>query len=83
MRESLYSDGAKQGTQAPSPAPRLIPAETEHQLRTNIAIGTANGGHFMPVILFRAVLGIRGPCLLRGPRESTSCAYGPPWPRLQ
>ena len=44
MRESLYSDGAKQGTQAPSPAPRLIPAETEHQLRTNIAIGTANGG---------------------------------------
>lgn len=44
MRESLYRDGAKQGTQAPSPAPRLIPAETENQPRTNIAIGTANGG---------------------------------------
>jgi hypothetical protein len=45
MRESLYSDGAKQGTQAPSPAPRLIPAETEHQLRTNIAIWHHKRGH--------------------------------------
>jgi hypothetical protein len=44
MSERLNGDGAKQGTQAPSPAPRLIPAETEDQLRTNIAIGTANGG---------------------------------------
>ena len=34
----------EQGTQAPSPAPDLIPAETEHPLRTNIQIGTANGG---------------------------------------
>src|SRR5215831_18600055 len=44
MSEGLYTEGAKQGTQAPSPAPRLIPAETEHQLRTNMEIGTANGG---------------------------------------
>jgi len=44
MREGLYREGAKQGTQTPSPAPRLIPAETEIQPRTNIAIGTANGG---------------------------------------
>ena len=43
MREGLYRDGAKQGTQTPSPAPRLIPAETENQLRTNIATGTSNG----------------------------------------
>jgi hypothetical protein len=40
----LYRDGAKQGTQTPSPAPRLIPAETENQPRTNIETGTANGG---------------------------------------
>jgi hypothetical protein len=51
MSERLYREGAKQGTQAPSPAPRLIPAETENQLRTNIAIGTANGGHFKDNIL--------------------------------
>lgn len=44
MSRGFYSDAAKQGTQAPSPAPRLIPAETENQPRTNIAIGTANGG---------------------------------------
>src|SRR5215469_15539233 len=42
--EDLYRDGAKQGTQSPSPAPRLIPAETENQPRTNIKTGTANGG---------------------------------------
>ena len=44
MREGWYREGAKQETPAPSPAPRLIPAETEHQRRTNIEIGTANGG---------------------------------------
>jgi hypothetical protein len=44
MREGLYREGAKQGTQAPSPAPRLIPAETKNQPRTNIETGTANGG---------------------------------------
>lgn len=44
MSEGLYRDGAKQGTQTPSPAPRLIPAETENQPRTNIETGTANGG---------------------------------------
>jgi hypothetical protein len=35
---------AEQGTQTPSPAPDLIPAETKHQPRTYIGIGTANGG---------------------------------------
>jgi hypothetical protein len=34
----------EQGTQAPSPAPDLIPAKTENQPRTYTAIGTANGG---------------------------------------
>jgi transposase InsO family protein len=34
----------EQGTQTPSPAPDLIPAETKKQPRTHIAIGTANGG---------------------------------------
>jgi hypothetical protein len=34
----------EQGTQTPSPAPDLIPAETKHQPRTHIGIGTANGG---------------------------------------
>jgi hypothetical protein len=34
----------EQGTQTPSPAPDLIPAETENQPRTNIKTGTANGG---------------------------------------
>ena len=50
MRESLYSDGAKQGTQAPSPAPRLIPAKTEDQLRTNIAIWYSKRGHFIVMV---------------------------------
>jgi hypothetical protein len=43
----------EQGTQTPSPAPDLIPAEPKHQPRTHIAIGTANGGTSMP----RHVLG--------------------------
>src|SRR5947208_7989348 len=34
----------EQGTQAPSPAPDLIPAEPKKQPRTHIRIGTANGG---------------------------------------
>ena len=34
----------EQGTQTPSPAPDLIPAETKNQPRTHIGIGTANGG---------------------------------------
>ncbi len=34
----------EQGTQTPSPAPDLIPAEPKHQLRTYIGIGPANGG---------------------------------------
>ena len=34
----------EQGTQTPSPAPDLIPAETKHQPTTHIAFGTANGG---------------------------------------
>ena len=34
----------EQGTQTPSPAPDLIPAKTKNQARTNIRIGTANGG---------------------------------------
>ena len=34
----------EQGTQTPSPAPDLIPAENENQPRTNIETGTANGG---------------------------------------
>src|SRR5438552_19210932 len=34
----------EQGTQTPSPAPDLIPAETRNQPRTRIRIGTANGG---------------------------------------
>ena len=34
----------EQGTQTPSPAPDLIPAETQNQPRTHIRIGTANGG---------------------------------------
>jgi hypothetical protein len=39
----------EQGTQTPSPAPDLIPAETENQPRTHIGIGTANGGTSLPV----------------------------------
>jgi hypothetical protein len=34
----------EQGTQTPSPAPDLIPAEPKKQPRTHIRIGTANGG---------------------------------------
>jgi hypothetical protein len=34
----------EQGTQAPSPAPDLIPAKTENQLRTYPEIGPLNGG---------------------------------------
>ena len=34
----------EQGTQAPSPAPDLIPARTENQPRTYTAIGTVSGG---------------------------------------
>ena len=44
MSKSFYREGSKQGTQAPSRAPRLIPAETEHQLRTNMRFGITNGG---------------------------------------
>jgi hypothetical protein len=33
----------EQGTQTPSPAPDLIPAEPKKQPRTHIRIGTANG----------------------------------------
>ena len=33
----------EQGTQTPSPAPDLIPAEPKNQPSTHIAIGTANG----------------------------------------
>ena len=40
----------KQGTQTPSPAPDLIPAETNHQPRTHIGIGTANGGTSIALI---------------------------------
>ena len=38
----------EQGTQTPSPAPDLIPAETKNQPRTHIGIGTANGGTSHP-----------------------------------
>jgi hypothetical protein len=38
----------EQGTQTPSPAPDLIPAEPKNQPRTHIAIGTANGGTSKP-----------------------------------
>jgi len=48
MSKSFYREGSKQGTQAPSPAPRLIPAETEHQLRTNMRFGITNGGTSVP-----------------------------------
>jgi len=41
----------EQGTQTPSPAPDLIPAE--HQPRTYIAIGAANGGTSQPIPAFR------------------------------
>jgi hypothetical protein len=33
----------EQGTQTPSPAPDLIPAETKNQPRSHIGIGTVNG----------------------------------------
>jgi len=38
----------EQGTQTPSPAPDLIPAEPKNQPRTHIAIGPANGGTSHP-----------------------------------
>ena len=38
----------EQRSQAPSPAPDLIPAETKNQSRTDIGIGTANGGTSVP-----------------------------------
>jgi len=38
----------EQGTQTPSPAPDLIPAETKNQPRTYIRIGTANGVTSIP-----------------------------------
>jgi len=38
----------EQGTQTPSPAPDLIPAEPKNQPRTHIAIGPANGGTSKP-----------------------------------
>ena len=38
----------EQGTQTPSPAPDLIPAETKNQPRTYIGFGTANGGTSEP-----------------------------------
>src|ERR1035438_6202378 len=40
----------EQGTQTPSPAPDLIPAQTENQPRTHIGIGTANGGTSVPFL---------------------------------
>jgi hypothetical protein len=40
----------EQGTQTPSPAPDLIPAKTKNQARTNIRIGTANGGTSVPIV---------------------------------
>ena len=42
----------EQGTQTPSPAPDLIPAETKKQPRTHIRIGTANGGTSLTLPLF-------------------------------
>jgi len=41
----------EQGTQAPSPAPDLIPARTENQPRTYTAIGTVNGGTSLGILL--------------------------------
>jgi hypothetical protein len=38
----------EQGTQAPSPAPDLIPAEVKNQPRTHTGIGTANRGTSQP-----------------------------------
>src|ERR1035441_6659752 len=42
----------EQGTQTPSPAPDLIPAQTENQPRTHIGIGTANGGTSLAICGF-------------------------------
>jgi integrase-like protein len=44
----------EQGTQTPSPAADLIPAETENQPSTHIAIGTAIGGTSEPKMIFLA-----------------------------
>jgi hypothetical protein len=45
----------EQGTQTPSPAPDLIPAETKNQLRTHIGIGTVNGGTSIPQSRFAKI----------------------------
>ena len=45
LRQSTSTVLLEQGTQTPSPAPDLIPAQNERQNRkTLIRIGTANGG---------------------------------------
>src|SRR5438105_14765874 len=46
----------EQGTQTPSPAPDLIPAETENQPRTHTEIGTANGGTSVPTVCFQRAM---------------------------
>ena len=38
----------EQGTQTPSPAPDLIPAEDKNQSRTHTGIGTTNRGTSSP-----------------------------------
>ena len=44
----------EQGTQTPSPAPDLIPAEGKNQPRTHIGIGTVNGGTSVGIsLIFR------------------------------
>jgi integrase len=50
----------EQGTQAPSPAPDLIPAETENQPRTYTGIGTANGGTSEPARTITATAALTG-----------------------
>jgi len=45
----------EQGTQTPSPAPDLIPAQTKNQPRTHTGIGTANGGTSNPLTDFTLV----------------------------
>jgi len=49
----------EQGTQTPSPAPDLIPAETKNQPRTHIGIGTANGGTSRRTWAFQAGTGTK------------------------
>ena len=48
MRKSS-TELLEQGTQTPSPAPDLIPAEAKNQPRTHIGIGTVNGGTSIPL----------------------------------